>query len=496
MVNEYFKQWFVEQGIDVQKNGTLRDRGRRKVSVDDLLVQWMRLKRFREASGDWAPVEAEDIEDFVDDEHDRRWPPVTQGQTEEQKIQQALETFVTYFEEGYDIEYTGSSYILVKKGFRFKEQLSVKTAADEINLRMAANGQKKLSSEMATAAIENMIAEAKRNKKDDALKVVEYDPAVKNNGFSFKEWTEKLFAHYGIANTKLNRLMWRYFMHCIKRAAFGFKSPDFKMMFLIFSRVQGIGKSRLLKHLCDPFIGAFNPSATLYQMTDDNAIKALCSEGSALVDFQELGLGKGKDGTIDVAARLKQVITLEEHKSRGLYQTGNTTTMVTPVWSSSTNLHISEVVHDTDYRRYYVFESEMTKEQAIRKDWAEVDSFFADTLVDAYRFLDENTMPTISHETMEELRNVQESYARRVDIITQWLQESGMAIVDEEDSNKEDVRPMEISLLYKRFKSFLQNCGLPSYSRQRMQQLIASSCDILPSTDEDSKLVYYVKGGK
>ena len=496
MVNEYFKQWFVEQGIDVQKNGTLRDRGRRKVSVDDLLVQWMRLKKFREASGEWAPVEAEDVEDFIDDEHDKLWPPVTQGQTEEQKAQQALDDFVTYFEEGYEIKYTGSSYILVKKGLCFVKQMAVRTVADEICLRMIAHGQKRPPIEMCTAAIENMIAVAMENRKGDALKAVMYDPEVKRRGFSFKEWTEELFSHYGIPNTKLNRLMWRYFMHCIKRAAFGFKSPDFKMMFLIFSRVQGIGKSRLLKHLCDPFIAAFNPSATLYQMTDDNAIKALCSEGSALVDFQELGLGKGKDGTIDVASRLKQVITLDEHKSRGLYQVGNTTTMVTPVWSSSTNLHISEVVHDTDYRRYYVFESEMTKEQAIRKDWAEVDAFFADTLVDAYRFLDENSMPEISHETMEELRNVQESYARRVDLITQWLHETGMAIVDEEDANKENVNPMEISLLYKRFKSFLQNCGLPSYSRQRMQQLIASSCDILPSTDEDSKLVYYVKGGK
>lgn len=493
MISEQFKKWFAESNYTVAKNGNIRDNGNRRTSIDAVYSAWGRLRKFRE---DWEPVEIEDIEDFIEDEHDRLWPPVTQGQTEEQRNQQALMEFVNFFDEGYEIKYTGSSYILVKKGLRFTEQITVKTVANEICLRMIAHGQKKPPMDMCTAAIENMLNEAKRHKRDDALALVTYDSEVKNKGFSFKEWTEKLFEHYGIPNTKLNRLMWRYFMHCIKRAAFGLQSPDFKIMFLIFSRVQGIGKSRLLKHLCDPFIGAFNPSATLDQLINDNSIRALCSEGVALVDFQELGLGKGKDGTIDVAARLKQIITLDEHKGRGMYTDTNVTTLVTPVWSSSTNLHISEVVHDTDYRRYYVFESNMTKEQAISKDWVEVDTFFANTLADAYRFLDESTIPTISHETMEELRNVQESYARRVDLITQWLHETGMAIVDEEDANKEDVRPMEISLLYKRFKSFLQNCGLPSYSRQRMQQLIASSCDILPSTDEDSKLVYYVKGGK
>ena len=493
MINEFFKRWFNESNYTVAKNGNIRDNGNRRTSIDAVYSAWGRLKKFRE---DWAPVEIEDIEDFIDEEHDRLWPPVTQGQTEEQKNQQALMDFVNYFEGGYEIRYTGSSYILVKKGLRFAEQITVKTAADEIRLRMAANGQRRLPIDMCTAAIENMLNEAKRHKRDDALALVMYDPEIKNNGFSFKEWTEKLFAHYGIQNTKLNRLMWKYFMHCIKRAAFGLKGPDFKVMFLIFSRVQGIGKSRLLKHLCDPFIGAFNPSATLNQLLDDNSIKALCSEGTALIDFQELGLGKGKEGTVDVAAMLKRIITLDEHKSRELFTSTNTTTLVNAVLSSSTNLHISEVVNDSDYRRYYVFESSMTKEQAISKDWEEVDAFFESTLADAYRFLDENTMPVLGHDTMTELRDVQASYARRVDLVTQWMQEAEMAIVDEEDSSKEGVRPMEIALLYKRFKSFLQSCGLPAYSRQRMQQLIATSCDILPSTDENSKLVYYVKGGK
>lgn len=496
MINEFFKQWFDET-YSVQKNGAVRDRGNRRVDTTTVWAEWMKLKKFREASGNWAPIDVEDVDEYADDVHDRTWPQSNEvGVTKEEADFQALSDFVELFEKNYEVMYTGSSYIIVKKGMMFKEQMSIKTISSEIRLNMTLNRQRRPLIDDCISAIENILNDAKRTKREDALALVKYDPVIKQNGFSFKKWTERLFEHYGIQNTKLNRLMWKYFMHCIKRAAFGMNGPDFKIMFLIFSRVQGIGKSRLLKHLCDPFIGAFNPSATLNQLIDDNSIKALCSEGTALIDFQELGLGKGKDSSVDVAAMLKRIITLDEHKSRELFTSTNTTTLVNAVFSSSTNLHISEVVNDSDYRRYYVFESSMTKEEAIAKDWSEVDSFFADTLVDAYRFLDENELPSISQETMTELRGVQESYARRVDLVTQWMQEAGMAIVDEADSNKEDVRPMEISLLYKRFKSFLQNCGLPSYSRQRMQQLIATSCDILPSTDEDSKLVYYVKGGK
>ena len=496
MINEHFKQWF-DENYNVQKNGAVRDRGNRKVSVDTIWADWLKLKRFREGSGNWATVELEDIDEYVEDVREKEWPSNNEnGASLEELNFQAISNFVELFEENYEVRYTGTSHVIIKKGLRFSEQMTIKTVCNEIRLMMSLNRQRRPTIDDCTSAIENILNDAKREKRESALNEVAYDPAVKQNGFSFKKWTEELFAHYGINNTKLNRVMWKYFMHCIKRAAFGMKGPDFKIMFLIFSRVQGIGKSRLLKHLCDPFIGAFNPSATLNQLLDDNSIKALCSEGTALIDFQELGLGKGKEGTVDVAAMLKRIITLDEHKSRELYTSTNTTTLVNAVMSSSTNLHISEVVNDTDYRRYFVFESTMTKEEAITKDWDEIDSFFNDTLVNAYRFLDENEMPKISHDTMKELRSVQESYARRVDLITQWLQEAGMAIVDECDANKEGVSPMEIALLYKRFKSFLNNCGLPSYSRQRMQQLIATSCDILPSVDEDSKLVYYVKGGK
>ena len=73
MLNEHFKQWFGEN-YEVQKNGGLRDKGRRKTDTDTIWTEWMKLKRFRESTGTWAPLELEDIEKFVNDEKKRRWP--------------------------------------------------------------------------------------------------------------------------------------------------------------------------------------------------------------------------------------------------------------------------------------------------------------------------------------------------------------------------------------------------------------------------------------
>lgn len=500
-MNSKFKQWFEEQGFSVQRNGTLRNRGNRRVTVESIFADWMALRRFR-SDDTWEPVNIEDIEDFVESERGRVWPQA-QANTDDRAMQralaaqQSLSDFVDAFNDGYECKYTGSSYILVKKGQLYCEQIAVKTASNEIRLHMKMNLQTPPASEDCVAAIEQIIAEAKREKRDYALALVKYDPEVKNNGFSFKEWTEKLFDHYKIKNTKLNRKMWRYMMHSIKRAAFGLKGPDFKIMYLVFSRIQGIGKSRLLKNLAQPFVGAFNNSATLDMLMDDNSIKALCSEGTALIDFQELGLGKGGNGSkdVDISAMMKRAVTLDEHKSRELYTSANTTVLCNAVMASSTNLHISEVVHDTDYRRYFTFESEMTKADAIVKDWEEIDAFFNDTLTTAYRFLNEEEIPSIDKATMSELRAEQSTYARRVDLVTQWLNDCGLTIIDKSDAEKEGVNAMDINLLYKKFKNFLSQCGLPNYSRQRMQQLIAASCDILADS-VDGRNVYYVKEAK
>ena len=113
MINEFFKQWFDET-YSVQKNGAVRDRGNRRVDTTTVWAEWMKLKRFREASGNWAPIEVEDVDEYADDVHDRTWPQSNEvGVTKEEADFQALSDFVELFEKNYEV-IAKDEYIYIK----------------------------------------------------------------------------------------------------------------------------------------------------------------------------------------------------------------------------------------------------------------------------------------------------------------------------------------------------------------------------------------------
>ena len=53
---------------------------------------------------------------------------------------------------------------------------------------------------------------------------------------------------------------------------------------------------------------------------------------------------------------------------------------------------------------------------------------------------------------------------------------------------------MDRTAMYKKFKQFLHSNGYPEYSVGRMQQLIATSMDIVAVDREDGKSYYCVRG--
>lgn len=107
---------------------------------------------------------------------------------------------------------------------------------------------------------------------------------------------------------------------------------------------------------------------------------------------------------------------------------------------SSTNLRIEEVIPDnTGYRRFFTFDMGLTEEDRRRynatKKWDEIDKFWAENLVLAYRKLDENVEPEIADNptrtlSFTELCDIQDSYAQSVDVIQQWFNESGIQLSD------------------------------------------------------------------
>lgn len=493
---EVFEKWFNKRKYEVQKNGKVRDSGRRPTNPRAILKEWQSLKGILD---DYFITDEDEIQDFVETKRNELWPDGNeQDSNGKLTASQLIEVFNNRFDESFEFRIVRSAFILFRRNKLSNQQVKIKTAATETRIMLMEEDLPAPEKELCTNLIEIRLARLNSEMREKALEKIQYDPTAKERIGGFKHWTEQLFRFYGIdEKSQLNRVMWKYFMHSVKRAAFGLIPSENRLFFLIFSRTQGIGKSRLLRHLCDPFPFAFNESVNLSLFGDKTATKAFATSGYALADFQELGLGTGKNSvkaSTELGTTMKSIITLDIDKGRELFTTEDTAAMMQTVFASSTNLHISDVVQDEAYRRYFTFNSTLTREESLERDWTEVDRFFDETLIDAYRCLDENSMPSLSVEMAKELRSEQLKYKRRVDLITQWLREEGLEIHDPEDDGKDGCFMMDRTAMYKKFKQFLHSNGYPEYSIGRMQQLIATSMDIMAVDREDGKSYYCVRG--
>lgn len=486
---QIFTEWFNAKKFIIQYNGKVRDAGNRPVATKAILTAWKALKGFNE---NYFAIDDDDIDAYVAS-HIPVKEEVSDGKPTAQDL---MLNFTGKFLDEFELRIESNTPIIFKKGGLYNEQVGLKDAAKETRIALIQQNIPCPKLEEATSYVEQIYREFVRNQREEALRKIMYNPDVKGRGFKFVDWTNAVFNKYGIVSTKLNRKMWRYFIHSTKRAAFGLKPNDLRIFFLIYSRTQGIGKSRLLAHICDPFKYAFNNAVTLGDFLDKSSVKALTKGAYALLDFQELGMGKQASSVsaVDLGALMKRVITLDVEKGRELYTTTDTASLMNMVFASSTNLHISDVIQDTEYRRYFSFDSTLTRDEAIDRDWSEIDEFFDSTLIDAYQFLDENEVPTLGAEMEHELHEVQLTYSRRTDIITLWLRDMGMELVDSIDGEVPDnADSMERSKLYRIFSRFVSKNGFKQMSVARMSQLISTSKDILPQDKSDGKSYYYLR---
>lgn len=493
---EVFGDFLTKKGFHVKsKNGSVLvyDGYGHRINDNKISALWKSTKEYNDK---YFPVDIEDLPSIYSN-----FTEEAQGSDGEGKTSDAekILLFLERFERDYEIRLVESAFILFRRGLQKDKQVLVKTAATNTRLSLMVDNLPVLPVETCVSLVEYQISEKYENLEQEVIESIRFDPTIKER-FSFKRWTQKLFSFYGIQDTKLNRVMWKYFMHGVKRAFFGLQPADERIFFLIFSRTQGIGKSRLLRHVCDPFPFAFNESVNLSMFMDRTAIKSFANGNYALADFQELGLGSKNSSSIsmsDLATTMKSIITMSVFNSRELFTTNDTSTLLNTVFASSTNLHISDVVKDEQYRRYFTFNSTLTREESLKRDWSEVDDFFKATIYDAYRFLNENEKPKLDDEMSLALREEQLTYKRRTDLITQWMNDSGLKLCEFElfEQDREKYALIEFNSVYQRFAQFLNKNGYSRHSSARMQQLIASSIDILPGKGEDGRMYYCIERG-
>lgn len=491
--SEAFVEWMQDKGFEITSKGTVYDRGRRKYDASRLVSLW---------SGDqgllkdrYFTVDEKEVRSLIQEVSDAMSGNDGDKKTQAEAIKEARDHFRNTLNSMFKVQfYEGKAFQFVSND-AINKPTTIGKVAREVRSRLLDSAVscpcKEDCVELATAELDK-----KKDKMiQDALLKLKYDPDL---DFSFKVFTETLFEYYKIPNNRLNRRMFKHMLHHIKRAAF-YKFVDQKFWYLFFSRIQGIGKSRFVEHLADPFVGGY-ATAELSQLMDPNDKKALFTSGAIAVDFKELGLGKGtKDA--DMSSILKKVQDETVLNSRQMYQESAADTLCFAVLLSSTNLRIEEVIPDnTGYRRFFTFDMGLTEEDRRRynatKKWDEIDKFWAENLVLAYRKLDENVEPEIADNPdknsflFTELCDIQDSYAQSVDVIQQWFNESGIQL---SDTYKEGFVEQDLSYVYRKYNSWATTNNTTKYSRPGFQTALSGKKSIRTHKGEDKKDYYWFK---
>lgn len=479
---EKFDGWFNKNKFSIQDNGKVRDSGNRSMSVKRILDRWNNCQFTLDG---WFPLNENLIGEYIDS-----CTPEKDSKKKEPTLSEKRNRFRELFLENYESEENGATIKIVSKTNRTNLPVSDTRIVARLRGIMMDEDFPPPAREDCLDMLADCKEDAMIQMREEKLDAIRFDPESK---FDFMEWTEKVFAFYKIENTKLTRRMFKHMMHQTKRAAFCyFTEQDF--MYLFYSKVQGIGKSRLVKHLTSPFFNGLNDSATLGMLKDDNSRRALFSDAPAVIDFKEMGLG-GASSNESFAAEMKSFMDQKVFKTRQMFADYLVDTHAYSVWVSSTNLRVEEVIKDSDYRRFFSFDFGLTKEDKVEYNrtnkWEEIDQFFAETLKDAYRSLDENREPpTIQGQRFVELCDAQAKYATRTDTIQTFLNEIGYELsTDPEDGFTE----ITDKLVYSRYKVWAKENGYKVYNIGVMQVLIAQSVNARTHANGDGRPCYYYR---
>jgi hypothetical protein len=475
--------WHV--GLDKKGAAIVLDGGGHRQPIKKVLSYW---KIQKNSIDGYFPADEDTIQEVLEQlapEPDRSTGEKS-GPTQSDKRNRFRELFVEY----YDSEESGSSIKIVSRKNNTGLPVSDSSIIARLRGIMLDDDFDPPSREDCRDILSTCKEDAIIQMREEKLDAIRFDPDSK---FDFKSWTEKVFAYYKIHNGKLERRMFKHMMHQIKRAAFcKFTEQDF--MYLFYSKVQGIGKSRLVRHVTSPFFNGLNDSATLRMLQDDNTKKALFSDAPAVIDFKEMGLG-GSGSSENFAADMKAFMDAKVFKTRQMFADYLVDSYAYSVWVSSTNLRVEEVIKDTDYRRFFSFDFGLTeedkKEYNRTNKWAEIDDFFDRTLVDAYRSLDEDKEPPlIQGERFVELCEAQASYANSVDTIKTFLSDIKYELSTTQKAGFSEITD---KLIYSRYKVWAKENGYKVYNIGIMEVLIAQSVNARTHTNEDGKLCYYYR---
>lgn len=289
-------------------------------------------------------------------------------------------------------------------------------------------------------------------------------------------WVRRLFSAYGIDPKPENVRMFCHLLYQVKCGAMHRHFDGIRILFSVFSRFQGIGKTEMLKRLCLPFLDAYREGSLSDLYNKDNR-KSLF-EGMALIDFAELALPRdmtNPDGSIDVASlsELKKHLTSPYVGGRAMYAGEDETMRQYACLCTSTNHHIFDVLYDdTGMRRYWEFAIVPPEGKTRAAIHEEANACYAE-MAQVYRSIDENNEHGyyyVGCPLHAEIEAEQERY-RRNNALDMFLEEQDMEL---RNAGDDGATKLPMGTFLSRINRWLANNREREWSMARLDRRLAS----------------------
>ena len=154
---EVFEKWFNKRKYEVQKNGKVRDSGRRPTNSRAILKEWQSLKGILDG---YFITDEDEIQNFIEVKRNELWPDDDDGQDSDGKLtaSQLIEVFNNRFDESFEFRIVRSAFILFRRNKLSNQQVKIKTAATETRIMLMEEDLPAPDKELCTNLIEIRLA--------------------------------------------------------------------------------------------------------------------------------------------------------------------------------------------------------------------------------------------------------------------------------------------------------------------------------------------------
>lgn len=391
---------------------------------------------------------------------------------------------------------------LIKRTKFCELPVSIGELCNDLFLEIKAENRRRSSMENAVkleatkeyimAALSVYVKKHLDEKKLDILKSLTYDPST---GFDLDGWVRSILSIYGVKkHFEENVLMFKHALWAMKRGLY-YKPVDYRFLYVIYSPIQGIGKTTLIANLNVLWPSRYSEDFDLAKINDDKNFKAMVRD-IVSGDFQELANVQDTHETI-----LKRVITQKKVSGRVLYGHSNETENIYTTFFASSNLTVSEALYDaTGMRRYW----QISMEPENRRPFNDLEGHLdVDTLTMLYRSIDENDSRGFydpDNETLkpiiESIQDIQDKYIAMEDKLSLYLKHSYQEIYagDSEDSNaiiKDGYRELKLDTFRKNFVNWQKRNGYAGWNLSTLKKVLKNRFYVITEKDDPVSQKYY-----